>query len=88
MQIDVPPNIEKFIESQVSAGLYATPAQLIAVAVERMMDERDPDMPGWTREALRRELAIGIAEAERGEFSPYSTEEIIANWEKKNSLDN
>jgi Arc/MetJ-type ribon-helix-helix transcriptional regulator len=85
MHIEVSPQIEQFIQSQVSAGIFADPQQLVTVAVEKMMDERDPDMPGWTKEALRAAVALGADQADRGEVSPYSMEEIIANWEKKHS---
>jgi hypothetical protein len=71
MKIEVSPHIEQFIASQISAGIFSDPAQLVTVAVERMMGERDPDMPGWTVEALRERQCW---------TEPRSWETLIRGW--------
>ena len=82
MHIEVSPHIEQFIQSQVSAGIFGDPAQLVTAAVEKMMGERDPDMPGWTKEALRAAVALGADQADRGEVVGQSLEEIFTEWKR------
>jgi hypothetical protein len=78
MQISLSPNADQLIQRLIAQG-YSDPATIVEVALERMeqttlADTDSPEMLEW----MRREVAIGAAQADRGEFSSLTLAEIKA----------
>jgi hypothetical protein len=78
MQVSLSPNANKLIAQMMALG-FDDPATLVEVALERMAQQElaesaDPAVIGW----MRKEVEIGAEQAERGEFSSLSLDEIKA----------
>ena len=65
---------DEIVRSLVAAGRYATDGAVIDEAL-RLLGEREERAK---LEALRRELAQAIEEADRGDFVPFDPEAILA----------
>jgi antitoxin ParD1/3/4 len=79
MTLKVKPEIERILKEKVEIGQYESleeaANEMIQAAYEQeTMTEEDI-------EELRREVAIGIEQADRGEFSKLTIDEIIAQEE-------
>lgn len=78
MQVSLTLYADRLLQQMMLLG-YRDPAQAIEVALERMVQseiDRDdsPEMIAW----MRKEVAIGASQAEKGEFSTLSLDEIKA----------
>jgi hypothetical protein len=77
MQISLTQNADRLLERIMTLG-YTDPADIIEVALERMMSEltreESPELLAW----FRSEVAIGADEADAGEFSTLTLDEIKA----------
>jgi putative addiction module CopG family antidote len=82
MHIEVSPQIEKFIQAQVNAGFFSNPEQIVAIALERMMSERDAAMPKWPMEQLRAAIALGADQADGGDMTGQSASDIFVEWKR------
>ena len=90
MQVSLTPASDKIIEQMMALG-YADPASLIETALERLAQEElaeaeeSPEHIEW----MRREVAIGVEQLDRGEFSPLSPSEIkaevLAEYQQRHS---
>jgi len=80
IEIDLPPALADFVQGQVDAGLYNTPADVIEDVVRRASEEIWPDV-----EAVRAALAPGLADAEAGRFYEGTIEDIIAEARARRS---
>ena len=76
MTLKLRPEIERILKQKVKAGQYESleeaANEMIQVAYQQEM-MTDEDI-----EEIRREVALGIQQADRGEFSEFSIEEIIS----------
>jgi hypothetical protein len=78
MQVSLTLYADRLIQQMMSLG-YHDPAQAIEVALERMVQsEIDRDDSPETIAWMRQEVAIGASQAEKGEFSTLSLDEIKA----------
>jgi Arc/MetJ-type ribon-helix-helix transcriptional regulator len=79
MQVSLSPASDKIIEQMVSLG-YSDPVSLIEMALQRMAQEEmaEPEESPEYIEWVRREVAIGTEQLDRGEFSTHSPQEIRA----------
>jgi hypothetical protein len=90
MQVSLTSASNKIIEQMMALG-YEDPAALIEAALERMAHEEmaEPDESPEYIEWLRREVAIGAEQLDRGEFSPLSPREIraevLAEYQQRHS---
>jgi len=69
MTITLPAELERFVSDQVARGNYPSPVDVIRVGLELLREQHLIDQ--WPTEELRREIDIGIAEADRGELAPF-----------------
>jgi antitoxin ParD1/3/4 len=69
MTITLPTELERFVSEQVARGNYPSPVDVIRVGLELLYEQQMIDQ--WPIEELRREIDIGIAEADRGELAPF-----------------
>ncbi len=77
MQISLTQNADRLLERIMTLG-YTDPADVIEVALERLVselsNEESPELLAWFRE----EVAIGADEADAGEFSSLTLDDIKA----------
>ncbi|MGP6158983.1 MAG: type II toxin-antitoxin system ParD family antitoxin [Vulcanimicrobiaceae bacterium] len=68
MSLSLTPELEQYLADKVSSGLYQTSSEVMREAL-RLMRERDALYEGRVNQ-IRRDLAEGFAELQRGESSP------------------
>jgi antitoxin ParD1/3/4 len=76
MDVQLKPELEKFIHQQVEQGRDDSAEDAVNAAVAQLQTgtELSPDDIA----ELRAEIDMGIAEADRGEFVEFTAEDIIA----------
>jgi antitoxin ParD1/3/4 len=67
MNVSLTPKLEEFVREKVDSGLYNSASEVVREAL-RLLDERDRER------RLHEELAIGLAQIERGETVPWNAE--------------
>jgi hypothetical protein len=78
MQVSLTLYADQLLQQMMSLG-YRDPVQAIEIALERMVEsEMDRDDSPEIIEWMRQEVAIGASQAEKGEFSTLSLDEIKA----------
>ena len=70
MRIELPDQLESYVQYKIDAGLYSNGAEVIRDALRRMM-EHDEDAVRALR--LRDALQVGVEQIERGEGVAYSS---------------
>jgi len=74
MIVDLSGEREQFVRSLIQGGQYASEDEVIAEAL-RLLQERDDQAK---LAELRRELAIGVEQADRGELGPFDPQATLA----------
>ncbi|HSZ54086.1 MAG TPA: type II toxin-antitoxin system ParD family antitoxin [Tepidisphaeraceae bacterium] len=76
MQITLKPEVARFVAKKVEDGQYADANDVVNAALEVLQEQEQltPEHEAY----LRRELAKGIEQLDRGEFSDFDAEKIIA----------
>lgn len=84
MEIRLTADLEKFVEEKVKAGQFANPTEMINNALLLLKDHqaRLPTDPDELAE-LRRQVAVGIEQADRGQFADFDAEEIKAERRRR-----
>ena len=72
MNISLTKEFESYVTQKVESGLYHSASEVIRDGL-RLMKERDDLHQGRLAE-LRREIAIGIDQADRGQVQPFNEE--------------
>ncbi len=80
MNISLTPRLEKLVKQKVASGMYNSASEVMREAL-RLLDESD-HIKAIRREELRKEVAIGIEQLDRGEGTPLDMEEIKAEGRK------
>ena len=75
MNVRLKPELEQFVEEQVKSGRFATVDDALNAAVARLQTD---DQVVGDLEALRAEVDVGLAEADRGEFVEFTADDVIA----------
>jgi antitoxin ParD1/3/4 len=76
MNVNLTPELTKFVSEEVASGDYASASELVRDALRLL--KRDRDIEKEKLEILRREIDLGIEQARRGEFSEDSVADIAA----------
>ena len=76
MNVNLTREMTEFVASELASGDYASASELVREALRSL--RRDREFENQKLEILRRKLDLGIAQAERGEFSSRSVMEIAA----------
>ena len=83
--VSIPSDLKQFVNDQVATGAYMNAEHVVREALERLR-ERDQSRSARI-EQLRREIQIGIDQADRGECTPLDIEAIKqaarATWTKQ-----
>ena len=81
MDVSLTPELEKLVNSQVESGKYDSASEVINEAL-RLLQEREKSRE-VKLEALRREIARGTDQADRGELIP--GDQVFDRLKKKNN---
>jgi antitoxin ParD1/3/4 len=81
MNISLTPELEQFVAQKVESGLYQTASEVVREGL-RLLRERD-DLHQRKLEELRKEIAIGIEQADQGKVAPLNAKETLARIRKK-----
>jgi antitoxin ParD1/3/4 len=78
MNVSLTPELEQLIHKKVETGLYLSASEVVREAL-RLLDERDK-LQAMKFEELRREIQVGIDQADRGELleGPEAFEKVRA----------
>ena len=68
MNVSLTPELEKFIDQKLKTGMYQTASEVVREGL-RLLKERDEDRHRH-QEVLRRDIATGISQADRGRTRP------------------
>jgi antitoxin ParD1/3/4 len=81
MNVLLKPELRKFVAEKVKAGQFADASDLLNEAVEVLRDQErfTPSHEAY----LRRELKRGLDELDRGEYSNFTAETVIARERAK-----
>lgn len=66
MNVSLTPKLRKLVNEKVKSGLYQSASEVMREAL-RLLEERD-EVRRLRLEELKRKIAKGIAQADRGEF--------------------
>ena len=76
MNVSLTVELEELVSKKVKTGLYQTASEVVREAL-RLLQERD-QLRDMRLKALRKEIAIGIEQANRGDVVPLDIDEILA----------
>ena len=75
MEITLAPDTQRIIQQKVASGAYASPDEALNAAVrEWEAQEADP----FPIDIMRRLVAVGVEQLERGEYGPLDMQATIA----------
>jgi antitoxin ParD1/3/4 len=84
MNVSLTPKLEELIHQKVSSGLYNSASEVVREGL-RLLEEQDR-LREMRLEELRKEIAIGIEQADQGKTTPFDeamVEQIIADGRKR-----
>jgi antitoxin ParD1/3/4 len=69
MNVSLTPELEKFVENEVSSGLYQTASEVVRAGLRRLKEDREARLPTVpaTLEELEARLREGVQRLDRGE---------------------
>jgi antitoxin ParD1/3/4 len=76
MNISLPPDLEQFVAQQVQSGAYLCESEVIEHGLLLLRDHHA--LRQIHLEALRKEIQIGIDQADRGNVAPLDMQAILA----------
>jgi antitoxin ParD1/3/4 len=76
MNVSLTSELEQLIHKKVESGLYLSASEVVREAL-RLLDERDK-VQTMKMDELRREIRIGIEQADRGEVGPLDVQATLA----------
>jgi antitoxin ParD1/3/4 len=74
MNVSLTPELEQYVSGKVRSGLYHSASEVIREGL-RLLKEKD-EIYQRKLDELRREIQIGIDQADRGEVSPFDEETL------------
>jgi antitoxin ParD1/3/4 len=77
MNVNLTPEMAEFVAEEIATGDYASASELVRDAL-RML-RRDRDIEKEKIDLLRREVEIGVSQAEAGDFSNRNVMDIAAS---------
>jgi antitoxin ParD1/3/4 len=76
MNVSLTPELEQMIHKKVETGLYLSASEVVREAL-RLLEERDA-LRAMRFEEVRKEIQIGIDQADRGETAPLDVQATLA----------
>ena len=77
MHISLTPELESMIHHKVASGLYSDQSEVVREALRRFYAEDLVDSRSYKIARLREAVAIGVDQADRGEFVRLDLEEML-----------
>jgi antitoxin ParD1/3/4 len=74
MHVALTPDLEKLVASHVASGDYQSAAEVVRDAL-LLLDEQKR-FAAMRREELRRDIAVGVDQADQGECTPFDTQAL------------
>ena len=65
MNVSLTPELEKFINKKVSSGMYSSASEVVREALRQLSESQEFRRKKY--EQLKRDIAVGLEQAERGE---------------------
>jgi len=81
MNVSLTPELEQLVSDKVKSGLYNSASEVVREAL-RLLKEQDA-LKAYRLEELRREIAVGLQQADRGEVAPLDIAAIQAEGRKR-----
>jgi len=81
MNVSLTPELEQLVSDKVKSGLYNSASEVVREAL-RLLNEQDA-LKAYRLQELRREIAVGIAQADRGDVAPLDMAVIQAEGRKR-----
>src|SRR5581483_6378523 len=81
MNVSLTPELEEFVVQKVQSGLYQTASEVVRDGL-RLLRERD-ELHRQKLDELRKDIAVGIDEIDRGKVAPLDARETLARARKK-----
>ena len=81
MNVSLTPQMEKYIARRVKQGAYQTSSEVVRAGI-RLLQHAEEQRQGEL-ERLRREIKIGLDEAERGEIADLDFKKIKAEGRRR-----
>jgi Arc/MetJ-type ribon-helix-helix transcriptional regulator len=81
MQVNLPEDLARYVEERVRRGDFVDESQAVQYALTVIRDQ-EVALSDDEVEELRAQLDPAIAEADRGETSPWSASEVIQEGER------
>lgn len=76
MNVSLTPELEQLVQDKVKTGLYLSASEVVREAL-RLLDERD-QLREIRLTELKKKIAVGVEQAERGEVAPFDFDELKA----------
>jgi len=80
MIIELSPELEQIVKAKVDTGTYPDASEFIRAAILQSVEQER-----LKKQRLNEAITIGIQQAERGEFSKRTVQDIIQHKETQNS---
>lgn len=81
MNISLTPELEDYVTQKVRSGLYQTASEVIRDGL-RLLRERE-ELRGKRLVELRREIAVGLEQANQGKLAPLNARKSLATLRRK-----
>ena len=81
MNVSLTPELEQLVSDKVKSGLYNSASEVVREAL-RLLKEQDA-LKAYRFEELRREIAVGLQQADRGDVAPLDMAAIQAEGRKR-----
>lgn len=81
MDVSLPPELERFVREQVDHGHFSTEEEVVCEGLRLL--QRNEHLDRLKLEELRRLVAIGLEQAERGEVAPLDMAAIRAEGRRR-----
>ncbi|MGA2439352.1 MAG: type II toxin-antitoxin system ParD family antitoxin [Tepidisphaeraceae bacterium] len=76
MNVSLKPDVQKYVEEKVKTGQYASPEEAVNNLLQQSRQREELTVDDI--EELRREIDVGINEADNGQFADFDAEDVIA----------
>ena len=86
LQISLPPEVTRLLDSKMASGLYHSPSEVISDAL-RQMDSAAMLVAELTRERLQQALQAGLEQAATGGVADYDLQSLLAELDHATDAD-
>jgi antitoxin ParD1/3/4 len=76
MNVSLKPDVQRYVEEKVKTGQYASPEEAVNNLLQQSRQREE--LTADDIEELRREIDVGINEADHGQFADFDAEDVIA----------